>query len=437
MQNQSKKTVEEKRLEARRALEGEERGRKREEEERKIAEKKRHEIEQKERGEKAAEEKRRLEEKQKRDASEQKLREEKEREKEITEKKELKLKIIEDKRKHKEEEERVKQEALLRQISPPGKKLHLINKKTIPQKKDEIKIPRIKTYKNDAEKAIKKQGESLTKIVLAEKEKTKKNTLSAVRVEKITTNHKRKPTNHKILIIITGFIIMSISSGALIYVYQTNKQEVSVVIPKVPETEVITIPATVDALVTANTEKNIATSEGNVAVLNIIAKELRETSGTGSIKNIYLTDTITTFTASGENVVQQVSSIKKLLSVWPNKMPALLSRSLSDDFMLGIYSSNPGRNMPFLVLTTNSYGQTFAGMFEWENNILYDFYKLFGLETTEVLNSFQDIVIRRNDVRILKDQKGETVLLYSFINKNMLIITTNEEALNKILFKMR
>jgi len=439
MQNQSEKTIEEKRLEAQRALEGEERGRKREEEKRKKAEeeqRKKNEVEKKTR---EKEERIKLKEEEDKNEVEKKLKEEEIEKKALEEEANKKIKKEEEDKKLAKEREKIAQQTLLEQMRPPGKKLRPLSKEFDAQKKDKVKIPRIKTYRNDAREAIKKQGESLTKIVLSEKKKVREKTIPInkeipTEIKKISAS---KKTSHKILIIITGFIIISFSGGALIYFYQTNKKENPRIVTENPETVVTITPTAVNTLITTNTEKSIDISKGSTAVLGVIAKELRETSGTGSIKNIYLTETIDTFTEKGVGKVQQISSIKKLLSLWSHKMPALLSRSLSNNFMLGVYSSNPGRNMPFIILTTNSYEQTFAGMFEWENNILNDFYKLFGLGVNETSQSFQDTVIRRNDVRILKDKTGETLLLYSFINKKVLIITTNEEAFNKILLRLK
>jgi hypothetical protein len=41
-------------------------------------------------------------------------------------------------------------------------------------------------------------------------------------------------------------------------------------------------------------------------------------------------------------------------------------------------------------------------------------------------------VVKNKDTRILRDSHGNTVLLYSFINKETLIITTNEATFNEI-----
>jgi hypothetical protein len=72
-------------------------------------------------------------------------------------------------------------------------------------------------------------------------------------------------------------------------------------------------------------------------------------------------------------------------------------------------------------------------MFAWEKTLLNDFYNLFGLEKIESINVFHDDVITGNDVRILKNTNGETILLYSLIDKGRVVITTNEDTFNKIL----
>ena len=47
-----------------------------------------------------------------------------------------------------------------------------------------------------------------------------------------------------------------------------------------------------------------------------------------------------------------------------------------------------------------------------------------------------DITIKNKDARILKSPTGQTVLLYSFYNNNMLILTDNEETLRALLTKL-
>jgi hypothetical protein len=47
-------------------------------------------------------------------------------------------------------------------------------------------------------------------------------------------------------------------------------------------------------------------------------------------------------------------------------------------------------------------------------------------------NLFEDEVVKNKDIRVLKDSTNTTVLLYSFINKETLIITTNEQTFNEV-----
>jgi len=441
MQKQSDKTIEEKRLEAQMALEGGARRKAREEEEQRKIEgerrRKEEEIRQKqerERRMREEEERKKLEEKRKKEAEERKKREE------IVKKKEE-----EERKKDEEAKEVAKKEALLKKMRPPGRPLQPAPKEEkvqqrVPTKREatkKSKIPQIRTYESDVAEAVSKQGESLVKIAVAEKKEARKK-------KQVKKAPAPKKATVKILMVVIGIVILVTSGGVLIS--QLNKKGVFSGIfdglKRTGDKEIMTpAPTTImPSLITANTEKKIAIPEEREAVLDIIKKELRETSGTDSIKNIYLLETsviatdLSTDVGGGENKVQNVASVGKLLSIWQHNMPALLSRSLSKEFMLGIYSSISGVNTPFLIFTTNSYRQTFAGMFAWENAIFDDFYNLFGLESRESSGVFLDSIVNDKDVRVLKSTGGETVLLYSFVDENTVVITTNEATFNKVLY---
>lgn len=166
MQNEQNKSIEEKRLAAQRALEGEDRKREREEEERRKREE---------------EEKRRREEAARKAEEERKVKEAKEKAQKEKEEKERREKEAAVKEAKLKEEEKVKKEAFLKKIQPKG----VPQKKTIEEEPEikrvstgkeggaDSKVPRIRTFKNDAAEAIKKQKQSLTKIAIAEKTKKK------------------------------------------------------------------------------------------------------------------------------------------------------------------------------------------------------------------------------------------------------------------------
>jgi hypothetical protein len=440
MQKQSDKTIEEKRLEAQMALEGDARKQARKEaKEKRLAEEERRKEEEEhlkqetERKKREEEEKKKLEEKQKKEEEENRKREE-----------EVRKKEAEEKKKQEEAEVAAKKEALLKKMRPPGSTPQPATKKDlstdvgkviqrVPAKSGSVKkskIPQIRTYKSDIAETIKKQGESLVKIAVAEKKEARKK-------DKVQKTQTHKKATIKVLIATLGLFVVVTFGGVLIY--QLNKKGVFSSIfdnlKNTPDKNITeSTPAVImPSLIKASTEKKIILPEESEDMLDIIAKELRETSGSDSIKNIYLLETSTITTGEGKRIVQSVANVKKLLSAWKQNMPDMLSRSLSRDFMLGIYSSSPGTNTPFLIFKTNSHEQTFAGMFAWENTLPFDFYNLFGLETMESYGTFRDSIVDGKDVRVLESVGGKTILIYSFPDENTAVITTNEATFIKIL----
>ncbi len=130
-------------------------------------------------------------------------------------------------------------------------------------------------------------------------------------------------------------------------------------------------------------------------------------------------------------------------------MPDVLKRSLTDRWMLGSYSEEDGRITPFIILTTDFFQNTFAGMLSWEKSMPEDLslilnYRekakeidLFASSTISsyfnIRGSFVDKQIMNRDLREFRASNGELLFLYSFINKNSLIITTTESSLIDII----
>lgn len=103
-------------------------------------------------------------------------------------------------------------------------------------------------------------------------------------------------------------------------------------------------------------------------------------------------------------------------------IPDMLLRSLTDRWMLGTYAEKTDSetgSTPFIALTTDFFQNAFASMLSWEKT-LGDDLKMQG--------QFADKQIRNRDVRIFTNNDGEILFLYSFINKETLIITATESA---------
>lgn len=127
-------------------------------------------------------------------------------------------------------------------------------------------------------------------------------------------------------------------------------------------------------------------------------------------------------------------------------IPNVITRSLTDRWMLGIYGEENGQKTTFMALTTDFFQNIFAGMLSWEDNSMADDLALllnFKNKTTKVdptstttniasffgiRGSYSDKVIRNRDVREFRTPDGQLLFLYSFINKETLIITTTESS---------
>jgi hypothetical protein len=124
------------------------------------------------------------------------------------------------------------------------------------------------------------------------------------------------------------------------------------------------------------------------------------------------------------------------LQILAPHIPAELLRNLSQNYMMGIYSFD--QNRPFIILTVDDYGAGFSGMLEWEGTMVSDLGSIFNIAMTSSPSGgyvFTDESLSNNDLRIVQNSDRQTVLLYSLINKNTVIITGNESTFSALLNK--
>lgn len=114
--------------------------------------------------------------------------------------------------------------------------------------------------------------------------------------------------------------------------------------------------------------------------------------------------------------------------------PAVLKRALGYKASYGFLAESSSTTSPFLITELESFENAFASMLSWEKTIEKDFSRLISdLSEVPTERNFEDIVIRNKDVRILKSAEGESSILYSFLDKNTLLIAQNERIFREIL----
>lgn len=130
-------------------------------------------------------------------------------------------------------------------------------------------------------------------------------------------------------------------------------------------------------------------------------------------------------------------------------VPDIINRSINDRWMFGVYVEENETKSIFIALSTDFFQNVFAGMLGWENSMAENLSPIFKIRermeqknttasTTitsyfNIKGTFSDKVIRNRDVREFRDIDGELLFLYSFINKETIIISSTESALIAII----
>ncbi len=141
--------------------------------------------------------------------------------------------------------------------------------------------------------------------------------------------------------------------------------------------------------------------------------------------------------------------------------PDLLLRNITEKSTVGVINEG-GETRTFFVLRVSSYERTFAGMLTWEPlmerelALLYPLYAseesdAVSLSTTTASSApkatsqtgpvvsrarFEDAVVANRDVRILRDTRGRSLLLYGYADKETLIIARNEASFAALLTRL-
>ncbi len=167
--------------------------------------------------------------------------------------------------------------------------------------------------------------------------------------------------------------------------------------------------------------------------------------------------------------VAQATSSEALEALNPQTFMTLLAPSAEDaltrtvdDYLLGVHSYD--ENQAFLVMRVDSYESAYAGMLAWERGMPDDLKPVFtrnpsphaepatqapataaatSTSTTSAssapsvpkfLNTqFIDRIIENHDSRVILNEDGEILLVWTFVDRSTIAITTNDATLREII----
>lgn len=131
--------------------------------------------------------------------------------------------------------------------------------------------------------------------------------------------------------------------------------------------------------------------------------------------------------------------------LYPEAPSALLRNIQADGSMAGVVSGVDGQSA-FFILSVLSYGDTFAALLSWENQMPSELAILFptlpsAVATTTAAaplspSGFLDEVVGNHDARVYRDEEGRSVLLYGYWDQKTLVITRNPDAYAEILSRL-
>lgn len=287
------------------------------------------------------------------------------------------------------------------------------------------KLSSLRTYQGDMAEYISKKNESVISIAVKQKEKEREDDLKMP----VKSGESRFKTNLTIIVI---SLILLVSGGAgLFYIYNSlQKEPVSTSVPEVkiiPYNNLITL---------ANiTSENLGSEIAKIPPSNGV-----------SILKI----------SNASGILLQKS--KDFFSFLKISLPPTLSRTLKDDYALGIISQNDQTSY-FLIISVNDFGLAFSSMLEWEQNMENDLSflnpevsvaaippifpasstastTLSVVSTTTQTKSgifeWKDMIVKNKDTRALANLKDQAKIAYTFLDKNTILITNNLSAIGDL-----
>jgi hypothetical protein len=274
----------------------------------------------------------------------------------------------------------------------------------------------LRTFSSDMAEAVRSGEASVVKIALAEQKKKTQE----------YENFSPKSTKNKFFITASS-ILVGLGLLALAYF---------VVYPKL-------FTKTVDTAPTQNPNEPTSIIFADVHKgfdITGLLKEKVQTTIKNEINNQTLKDNgiADLYFITESNGKKSFVGTSQFFTAVGSSIPGRALRALAPTFMLGIFKGPaPAKNQPFILLNTTTFDSTYAGLLEWESDMVDDFFIMWNIpiggERNYLLTKdFQDSTFKNLDVRMLLDKNGSSVLMYGFINKDTVLITTTQDTFAEI-----
>lgn len=278
----------------------------------------------------------------------------------------------------------------------------------------------VRTYKQDVQHMVRNRGVSMTKMAALEGD----------RAQTEQESEKKEPWKTTTLLLIGGLFIvigLIVAFGAY-FLSQSSEQ----VVPPIETAPGLIFTEARERIDLTNRSPKNTVQQLALARRNVLFS-------LGSVVELF--PTIFVDAGNEQNIPVHIPTADFLKKIDANVSDVFL-QTLGQDYMLGIHVVD--ENVPFLILTSRSYGHTFNGMLQWEPTIESDLSPFFSPNVEAIVpaivagdTTFVDTVVQNLDVRILRDEQENIRMLYSFIDRNTVVITTNIRTLIELASRLQ
>jgi len=285
-------------------------------------------------------------------------------------------------------------------------------------------IPAIRTLRDDMHSTVHEGNMSLVRAAALEQDKRRYQPSKTEKRESRESSFSGKTRG----ILFATVILAVLGAGAIAGIYYASRQEEST--PSLPQAN--------DGIIFAENALLLDLSGMRPFEVKQSLESAREAASLslGAIARI-----VPAAVSPESQALTPLTAQEFLLAIGANA-PDSLARSLDDNFFLGVHTIDT--NAPLIIFPVIAYERAFAAMLEWEEFINTDISPPFsaiprsyrtedGLETV----SFEDIVIRNFDVRVLRDRSGTVRFLYAFPTRSILVIGESPHTFTEVLSRLQ
>jgi hypothetical protein len=302
---------------------------------------------------------------------------------------------------------------------------------------EETLVKPLETFQRDIESVVQHDNVSVLTIATAEAERRS----ATGEEEPETKKEKTRSFLWNALMVTGGLIFLVAASGALAYLV-TRSTSVPLAVTVNPSTPFISVDAAKEITVTADESRQ-----------NIMASLDAARQATSLSLGLMSQLVVTESSSTDSNAPATVLSAQDFFTLIAPNIPATLARTLQPDYLLGVHVYNG--NQAFIIANVYSYEEAYSGMLAWEPFLQQDLAPLFlfsptpripeqGIATTSVDSTqqftktgFVDKIVENHDARVLQTQFGDIYLLWTFLDRNTLVITTNDATLREIISRLK